>query len=143
MLGFLGTKAPLLSDVGWRLEFVVLGILIFGRLKFVRHKGYVKHGETAAYAVSLHALSIFLVMIPSLYYLVQTKLSILGMLILLTHVPAGILAEILGILLVIKWRFRSPPDMDCVKRRRLMKPLFWLWMFALVLGITVYLYFYL
>ena len=86
-------------------------------------------------------ITILLVMVP---YFVNGFVPSFGSLssswivIVLIHIPAGIVAWLTGLFLVITWRFRPEPDMDCSKRARFMRPLFWLWVFDLILGFALY-----
>ena len=141
MTGFLGTNAPLTSDIALLLEIVILIILFISRFRFARGKKFVRHGYAMASAVVLHAVTILLVMVPSFVSGFLPSLGSLGavwVVIVLIHIPAGIIAWLTGLLLVVEWRFRSETPLRCIKRRRVMRPLFWLWVFALILGIALY-----
>lgn len=140
MTGFLGTEAPWTSDIALLLEIAILIILFTSRFRFARSKKFVKHGYAMTSAVILHAATILLVMVPSftLYVPSLGSLSAVWLIILFVHIPAGLIAWIIGLFLVATWRFRSEAEMTCMKRSRLMRPLFWLWVFALILGIALY-----
>jgi hypothetical protein len=80
-------------------------------------------------------------MIPSFvsgFLLSPGSLSPAWVVILLVHVVAGIIAWLTGLFLVVVWRFRSQTPLPCVRRSRVMRPLFWLWVFSLILGISLY-----
>ena len=141
MTGFLGTKAPATSDAALLLEIAILVILFIGRFRFARGKRFGGHGYAMASAVFLHAITILLIMIPSLVFgflLNPRGLSPVWVVILLVHAVAGISAWLTGLFLVVEWRFRSKTSLACVRRRRVMRPLFWLWVFSLILGILLY-----
>jgi uncharacterized membrane protein YozB (DUF420 family) len=148
MPGLLGTKASVPADIALLLEIVILIILLVGRI-YVKRKELKRHGLIMATAVVLHGASILLVMIPSFGRFLDVaavdilSLGLVGVIIILVHVPLGLLAEALGILLVVQWRLRPSPEMACAKRRRLMQPLLGLWFFSLVLGIAIYAIYYL
>lgn len=139
MVWFLG-KAPLTSDIAFVLEIAVLIILVFGRFRLARKGRLVGHGASMMIAVVLHSISVFVVMIPSF----AVSLSILGefsslaIIVTWVHVPIGLVALVSGIFLVTTWRF-CPPEKSCYSRRRLMRPVFWLWVLSLALGILIYL----
>jgi type IV secretory pathway TrbD component len=59
------------------------------------------------------------------------------------HALIGLSVVIVGLFLIVEWRFRPPPKMTCVKRRSFMKPLLITWITALLLGIVTYAYAYL
>jgi cytochrome bd-type quinol oxidase subunit 1 len=139
MSGPLG-KAPVTSDIAFFLEIAVIIILFFGRFRLARRQRLVAHGYTTMSAVILHACSVALVMIPSLAISLDLLADLQNPTIIITwiHVPIGLTALILGIFLVTVWRFR-PPATSCFKRKRLMRPLFWLWTLSVTLGILIYL----
>lgn len=138
MTGFLG-KAPLISDIGLILEIAVIIILLFGRYRFARRKKFATHGFMMAFAVGLHTVSILLIMIPSLLASLSVFLGNLQMpAVILTwiHVPTGALALILGAYLILKWRFKSAST--CYRRAKLMRPVWWLWILSLILGLFIF-----
>lgn len=140
MAGILG-KAPITSDIAFFLEIAVIIILFFGRFRLARRKRFVAHGFSATSAVLLHACSVALVMIPSLARsldLLFTDLQSPAIILTWIHVPIGLTALILGIFLIAVWRLR-PPETSCMKRGKLMRPLFWLWTLSVTLGILIYL----
>jgi uncharacterized membrane protein YozB (DUF420 family) len=141
MLGLLGTKAPLVSDISLLLEISILIVLFVGR-RYAKKGKYKTHGFIMTSAVTLHALTILLVMTPSFALFVDVLgsdpaiLGLIGTIIVSIHVPAGLVAEILGVLFVAQWGFK--PTIGCIKRRRLMLPLFLLWALSSILGIAIY-----
>jgi hypothetical protein len=139
MAGFLG-KAPLTSDIALFLEIAIIVALFVGRFKFARNRRFRAHGLTVTAAVGLHALTILLVMIPRFVVsldLLFTDFFSPTIIITWIHAPLGLAVLILGVYLVSIWRFQ-PPDATCYKRARLMRPLWLLWMFNLVLGLLIY-----
>lgn len=114
--------------------------------KYIKEKQLKMHGLIMTSAVLLHTLTIFLVMIPSfvLYFDILLKRAFsLGVIITWIHAIVGIAVEVVGIILVLQWRFRSPSKMTCAKRKWIMRPLFMFWTLALILGIVFYIHYYL
>lgn len=139
MADFLG-KAPLTSDIALFLEIAIIVALFIGRFKFARNKRFRAHGVAVTTAVALHAFTILLVMIPSFTVSLDVLFKDLFspvMIITWIHAPLGLAVLILGVYLVSVWRFR-PPGATCYKRARLMRPLWLLWVFNLVLGLLIY-----
>jgi hypothetical protein len=140
MAGFLG-KAPLTSDVGLLLEIIVLALLIFGRFRFAGKGKIRKHAFSVLTAVILHITSILLIMVPSFeVYLSATGVSGLfspASIITWIHVPMGTIAIAMGIYLILNWRLRQTFT-ACYKRKSLMRPLWWLWVLTLTLGMLIY-----
>ncbi|UCH38273.1 MAG: hypothetical protein JSV76_03725, partial [Candidatus Bathyarchaeota archaeon] len=96
------------------------------------------HGLVMTIAVIIHTISILIVIVPSAAsYLVAFFRSDFNpvAIAVLIHSIAGIIAEILGVLLVAEWRLRPPPYVVCARRKWLMKPLIVLWVFALLSGV--------
>jgi hypothetical protein len=141
MAGFLG-KAPLTSDIALFLEIAIIIALFVGRYKFARNKRFRAHGFTVTAAVGLHALTILLVMIPRFisWGLLFTDFFSPTIIITWIHAPLGLAVLILGVYLVLVWRFQDP-GASCYKRARLMRPLWLLWVLNLVLGLLIYIAF--
>jgi hypothetical protein len=140
MAGFLG-KAPFASDIGLFLEIAVTVLLFVGRFGFARRGRTRAHGFALASAVLLHFVSVLVIMIPS--FVVSTSILFNGFsspAIILTwiHVPLGLTVLAIGLFLVFEWQFRMP-NSKCYKRLGLMRPLWLLWMFILILGYLIYL----
>jgi len=139
MAVFLG-KAPLTSDVGLLLEIAVTVALISGRFAFAR-KGRVRaHGFALTVAVVLHCISVPLIMIPSFLISLNVLLTnLLSPVIIITwiHMPIGLAVLFLAIYLVVDWRLREV-SATCYKRSGLMRSLWLLWIFSLILGYLLY-----
>jgi hypothetical protein len=132
------------QDITFLSQIAILLILIAGYI-FVRDRKLKTHGLIMAVAVALHTITIFLVMVPSFVtYLDVLPMVTLSPIIIITliHAIPGILTEVLGLILIVEWRFRPSPNMTCVKRKWLMTPLFMLWVFTLITGIIFYGYYY-
>lgn len=139
MAGILG-NAPLTSDISLLLEIAVIIALFVGRFRFARNKRFTAHGFTLTFAVILHAVAVLLVMIPSLVSTVDFLISDLSnpvVIITWIHAPLGLVVLILGIYLVLGWRFQSP-NASCYKRAKLMRPLWVLWILSMILGVLIY-----
>jgi hypothetical protein len=140
MAEFLG-KAPLSSDIGLFLEVGVIAMLLVGRFFFARKGRVTSHGYTLTIAIVLHSISVASIMIPSFANLINNPLTDFfspAMILTWIHAPLGLLVLILGIYLVLDWRFRPPQD-TCYKRVKLMRPLWLLWMLSVTMGIVMYL----
>jgi len=139
MTGFLG-KAPLTSDIALFIEIAIVIALLLGRFRLARKKRFEAHGRVMTLAVILHAISVLLVMIPSLAVsldLLFTDFLAPAILITWIHAPLGTLTLILGAYLIMEWRFR-PVSVTCQRRAKLMRPLWLLWIFNLILGLIIY-----
>jgi len=126
-------------------QIAVFVLLIVG-YQFKRQLQYRKHGAAMASAVIVHAISIFIVMIPSFSSIIapttvlpepQQFVYAAG----IVHGVTGVLAFLIGVWLVIAWRFGSNVQ-GCIKRKKIMRVTLGLWLIALVLGIMLFAVFY-
>jgi hypothetical protein len=126
------------------IQIIVLALLIYG-YSLYRHLMFKLHGKIMAWAVVLHLIVIFAVMIPSLVlavipeYIIQRTYSTVSA-ITLIHVPLGITAASLGVWFVIAWRIQGLRG--CFNRKKLMLATMITWLSSLSLGITLYAIFY-
>ena len=138
MSGVFGTKASVVSDLNLVLHIVLLVILIVGfRLGKKKTGGALKvHGRLMTVLVALNGLSILLVMGPSLFLnfgaAVEEAFNI-GFPLTLLHHSLGLVAEILGLVLVFRKFGRV---------RTWMQVTLTCWLVALLFGIGFYLMYY-
>ncbi len=139
MSGLLGTRAPVSSDLNLILQIALLALLltgfIFGKRK--TGSGLKLHGRLMTILVALNALAILLIMGPSLFTnfgAAVGEISTFGFPLTLLHHSIGLIAEILGAVLVFK-KFGNV--------RRWMQTTFVLWFVALLFGIGFYIVYYL
>jgi len=143
-MSFLSNPYVLFPFICMIFQIVVLALLIYGYWLY-RSKAFQRHGKTMAWAVVLHLVFTFSIMLPSLVLAVipeyiAVNAAIAVSIITLIHVPFGILALSLGTWFVISWRFRVLKS--CFRRRRLMVLTMISWLFSLSLGIALYIIFY-
>jgi uncharacterized membrane protein YozB (DUF420 family) len=130
----------LLSDVSLILQLLVLAFLVSGvalkRLGRLRQHALVMFG-----AVVLHLSTVLVVMVPSFgSYLFSGTVDFADVYVPVTlvHVLAGGLAVLLGLWLVGSWGFRVDLQ-KCFGRRKFMIIALGLWLFAVVVGIVLFL----
>lgn len=139
MSGVFGTGAPVFSDVNLVLQISFLVLLLAGFILGKRKTGssIKMHGRLMTVLVVLNALSILLVMGPSLFTNLDAavkEISVIGFPLTLLHHLIGLIAEILGAVLV----FRKFGNV-----RIWMRITFILWFVALLLGIGFYVVYFL
>jgi len=142
-MGFLGTQAGTAADVNLVLQLALLALLLVGRMR-VKEKNYALHGRLMAVAVALNAASIVIVMLPSLLLglgFIATYPTDPVSITTIIHAILGAAAELSGIYLVLKWRF-TKNIAECMKNKRLMIPTMALWTVTVILGVIMYLQFY-
>jgi hypothetical protein len=134
MSGFFGTRASVFSDLNLILQIVLLVLLLTGFILGKRKTGssLKLHGRLMTVLVTVNALSILLIMGPSLFTNLGAALDevfVFGFPLTLLHHSIGLIAEILGAVLVFK-KFGNV--------RRWMRTTFLLWLVALLSGIGFY-----
>lgn len=139
MSGLLGTRAPVSSDLNLILQIALLVLLLTGFILGKRKTGssLKLHGRLMTILVALNALSILLIMGPSLFTnfgAAVGEVSTFGFPLTLVHHSIGLIAEILGAVLVFK-KFGNV--------RRWMQTTFVFWFVALLFGIGFYIVYYL
>ncbi|MCW3999589.1 MAG: hypothetical protein NWE93_05070 [Candidatus Bathyarchaeota archaeon] len=104
---------------------------------------FAQHGAVMAAAVIAHAISIILVMIPSFGFLVSPDFILTEAVYfaVIIHAISGAAAFVLGLWLVVAWRFRKDVK-GCFPRKKFMAVTLTLWLIALILGIVLYAVFY-
>jgi uncharacterized membrane protein YozB (DUF420 family) len=138
MASLLGTRASIVFDLNLLLQIIILIVLLLG-VKFGREKtssSLKRHGNIMTIAVILNAASILLIMGPSLvinFGAVLAELSEIGFPLTLLHHSFGIIAEILGVILVFK-KFGNI--------RMWMRFTAAVWLVSVVLGIAFYVLYY-
>jgi hypothetical protein len=143
-MSFLTDPYLLIPAIGLAIQIIVLALLIYGY--WLKRKFMIpQHGRIMTWATALHLTTIFAVMVPSFVLAVIPEYIIRHVegaisLISLVHVPCGIIAVSLGLWFAVSWRFKGLKG--CFNRKKLMLITIVLWLFTLLLGITLYSIFY-
>jgi hypothetical protein len=134
----------LIPAIALLIQIIVLALLIYGYLLFKRLM-FQRHGKIMAWAVVLHLIVIFAIIIPSLIlavipeYIVRHSYGMVSI-ITLIHVPLGITAVSFGVWFVIAWRYQGLKG--CFNRKKLMLATMITWLVSLFFGILLYSIFY-
>ena len=143
MFSSLAVALDPVGNVSLALQVAILFLLILG-LPFVRgsntKKNLMRHGYLTAFAVILHTVLIFVVMVPTFVSGVA-GLGATGLLDILnvwSHVILGTVAEVLGVILVAVWLRYGPSRMMCARLKKWMVPTFVIWVISLVGGSIVH-----
>jgi len=120
------------------LQIIILALL-FASLALKRKRKYFAHGATMLTAVILNALSFLLVMMPSLSTLEILKTQPLHWFSLATlaHAGLGAITIILGAWIVAAWHLQQS-NQNCIRRKRLMRLTWVLWVIVFFLGFVLY-----
>ncbi len=143
-MGILGTGASTTADINLIAQLVIVALLAAGWVIGRDKKKIRQHGQLMVTAVIVNAAAIALVMVPSLIHglgaIASDPLGA-GPLISVVHSAIGTVAWLLGAYLSWVWGLK-PATVECFKRKRLMKPVTYLWLLAAVLGVGFYVYYY-
>lgn len=127
------------------IQFIALILLIIGvypvRIR-TKNRNLIMHGFLSILALALNLATVIFVMIPvfSSSITLIGGLSILQSTIVWLHVVSGIVAIVLGFVIIVSWILHPLGDLGCSKAWRLMMPTFLIWGLALILGITIHIY---
>lgn len=144
MAGLLGTNALLQTDINLILQIVMFLIIFMGYF-YKRKRKFKIHGGIMGIAVVLHVISFLTVMGPSFstsYDYFIGDIFKLGVLTIWIHIIPGIIAMIMGIVLVAAWAINFSNIAGCIKRKRIMDVTVLLWFLSLIFGIASYIVFY-
>ena len=145
-MGFLGTAASGLVDVNLLLQIIIY-ILIIGGVMSEKKGNFRRHGLIMGSAVTLGTVSLLLVMGPSLVRSFAGITGIgygLGSPLTLIHAIIGTVGLVMGWTAVLALRpcgqVREKKGLGKVSR--FMRIMVMVWTLVFVLGIAIYLYFY-
>jgi uncharacterized membrane protein YozB (DUF420 family) len=130
---------PITPQANLGLQITVLALILVG-LVLKRMRKYLLHAASMLTAAVLNLISFFAIMWPNFLRMSESfAINISERLSLVTigHAAFGASAEILAMLVIALWGFRSSAQ-NCFKYKRLMRIIFMLWVIALVLGILFY-----
>jgi|YelNatPaOPRAMG01_1025707.scaffolds.fasta_scaffold03824_6 uncharacterized membrane protein YozB (DUF420 family) len=125
------------------LQLAIIAVLVVGTW-FKAKKRFRLHGLLMFLAVGFHSVSIVSLMLPSFFYglvpyAASFPLEVLSLAVV--HGVSGILAWLLSLWIVLGWRLRSSLQY-CQPKKKLMRVTFMFWLLSLILGVAVYVIFY-
>jgi hypothetical protein len=131
------------GNISLVLQVVILFLLILG-LPFVKGIGVKRnllmHGYLTILALITHSVLIFIVMIPAFSNGIGelNGLSFLAALTVWSHAILGTVAEILGIIVIGFWVSKPLSNMNCLRMKKVMLPLFIIWTISIVNGAMIH-----
>lgn len=138
------STAVSVADLNLILQTTALALVIIGWRRAVK-KRVRQHGKIMTVAVVLNFASILLIMGPSFFlglgFIMSNPFNSIS-LVSISHHGLGLLAELLGIYMVYKWRFQKSFTF-CYRHQNLMKIIIITWATTNILGIVIYVYLFL
>lgn len=140
-LGFLGTKAPLRSDVTLILILITAALFTIGR-RLALNKQFEAHRWVQTVTATLNAIVVLLAMVT--VFVVYILPGIPGKLlqgsygVTTVHGLVGAIGLILGIFIVLRGNNLVPQSLRFKNYKLFMRTSYALYMFATLLGVVVY-----
>ena len=127
------------------IQVIALLLLVVGVYPYrirTKNRNLIMHGFLSILALTLNLVTTITVMIPVLSVSISiiNKFSILQSAIVWVHVAAGIVAILLGFVIVASWITHPLGELSCSKTWKLMLPTFLIWTLALILGLAIHIY---
>lgn len=134
-MGFLGTSAPLQSDLSLIVQVITLVVLMYGVMR-VKKKEYIRHAYLMLGSLTLTLWNAFIVMVPKARSLVRVYRPYGLSLLVRIHLTFGVIVLLLGFYLMWVWRLEEPGP--CFKQSGKMRILVGLWMLEALGGFVIY-----
>ncbi len=134
-MGFLGTSAPLQSDISLILQVIILAVVLYGITR-AKNKEYMKHGYLMLGSLILTLWNAFIVMVPKARSLVRMYRPYGLSLLVRIHMTFGVIVLVLGLYLMWVWRLEEHGP--CFKQTGKMKKLAGLWIIEVLGGFVIY-----
>ncbi len=132
-----------IGNISLVLQIVILFLLILG-LPFVKgigtKKNFIRHGYLTVLALVLHTVLIVLVMLPTFSngFGDIGGLSLFDSVTVWSHAILGTLAEVAGIVIIGFWFSKPLKNMACFKTKKLMLPVFIIWIISIINGTLIH-----
>jgi hypothetical protein len=127
------------------IQITALILLVIGVYPYrirTKNRNLITHGFFSIIAIGLNLTTVLSIMIPvfSGNFVFISNLSLIQSAVVWLHVVLGILAIVLGLIIIFSWVTHPLGELGCSKMWRLMIPTFVIWTFVLVLGLAIYIY---
>ena len=127
------------------IQIIALILLVVGVYPYrirTKNRNLIMHGFFSIVAMGLNLATVFYVMIPvfsSDLGLIE-NLSLVQSSVVWLHAVLGVVAIVLGLVIIFSWVTHPLGELGCAKTWRLMMPTFVVWTFVLVLGLVIHVY---
>jgi hypothetical protein len=120
------------------IQVIALVMLVIGVYPYrirTKNRNLIMHGFFSIAAVGLNLATILSLMIPVLIgdFMFISNLSLVKLSVVWLHSVLGIVALVLGFIIIFLWVTHPLGELRCSKMWRLMIPTFIIWIFVLVL----------
>ena len=127
------------------IQVIALILLVIGVYPYrirTKNRNLIMHGFFSIIAIGLNLATVLSVMIPAFSgNLVSIiNLSLVQSAVVWLHAVLGIIAIVLGLIIILSWVTHPLGELGCSKMWKLMMPTFVIWAFVLVLGLAIHFY---
>jgi hypothetical protein len=125
------------------IQVIALILLVIGVYPYkirTKNRNLIMHGFLSIVAIILNLATVISVMIPVFVGSLASisNLSFVQSVIVWLHAVLGIVAIVLGLVIIFSWVTHPLGELGCSKTWRLMIPTFVIWAFVLVLGLAIH-----
>jgi hypothetical protein len=127
------------------IQVIALVMLVIGVYPYrirTKNRNLIMHGFFSIAAVGLNLATILWIMIPVLIgdFIFVSNLSLVQLSVVWLHAVLGIVALMLGFIIIFSWVTHPLGELGCSKMWRLMIPTFIIWIFVLAIGLAIHFY---
>ncbi len=127
------------------IQVIALILLVIGVYPYrirTKNRNLIMHGFLSIVAIILNLATVLSVMIPVFVGSLASigNLSLVQSVIVWLHAVLGIVAIVLGFVIIFSWVTHPLGELGCSKTWRLMIPTFVIWAFVLVLGLAIHIF---
>ena len=124
-------------------QVIALILLVVGVYPYrirTKNRNLIMHGFFSVLAIGLNLATVVSVMIPAFSgdFVSIINLSLVQSAVVWLHAVFGIVAIVLGVIIIVSWVTHPLGELGCSKMWRLMMPTFVIWAFVLVLGLAIH-----
>ena len=127
------------------IQVIALVLLVIGVYPYrirTKNRNLIMHGFLSIVAIGLNLVTVLSIMIPvfsgNLVFI--SNLPLFQSAVVWLHAILGIVAIVLGVVIIFSWVTHPLGELGCSKTWKLMIPTFVIWAFVLALGLTIHIY---
>jgi hypothetical protein len=125
------------------IQVIALAMLVIGVYPYrirTKNRNLIMHGFFSIVAVSLNLATILYIMVPVFIgnFIFVSNLSLVQLSFVWFHALLGVVALVLGFIIIFSWVTHPLGELGCSKMWRLMIPTFIIWIFVLILGLAIH-----
>ena len=127
------------------IQVIALILLVIGVYPYrirTKNRNLIMHGFLSIVAIILNLATVLSVMIPVFVgdLVSISNWSLVQSAIIWLHAVLGIVAIVLGLVIIFSWVTHPLGELGCSKTWRLMIPTFIIWAFVLLLGLAIHIF---